>query len=364
MLYIPRIKKNLFSGECTSRDYNIIFKDRRVTIKRGEKVKATGVQQENNLYRMLFRVRKPSTQDANVVATLRTWHERLGHVNTRALEEMAGKKLIKGATLADVEKFFCESCQFGKAHRLKFAQNDERRTTKPGEYIHSDICGPFSTDSLSGSRYFVNFKDDASGFRFTYFMKHKSDVYERFKDLDKLIETKFGRRMKLLRVDNGKEYVNTYMKNYLSNRGIQMLTTAPYMPEQNGKAESDNRTIVESARTMLHAKQLPLFLWAEAVSTAVYILNRTTSRVNPTITPYEMWMNKKPELSHVRVFRSDAYVYVDKQFRKKLDPKTKKMILVGYQAESTNYRLYDPRSRKIVSSLVMLQYTRIKKVKP
>jgi len=86
------------------------------------------------------------------------------------------------------------------------------------------------------------------------------------------------------------------------------------------------------------------------VSTAIYILNRTSSRMNSGTTPYEMWMGKKPTLSHLRIFGSEAYVYIDKQFRKKFDPKAKKMILVGYQAESTNYRLYDPISKKIVVS--------------
>jgi len=72
--------------------------------------------------------------------------------------------------------------------------------------------------------------------------------------------------------------------------------------------------------------------------------------MNSGTTPYEMWMGKKPTLSHLRIFGSEAYVYIDKQFRKKFDPKAKKMILVGYQAESTNYRLYDPISKKIAVS--------------
>jgi len=211
-------------------------------------------------------------QEANVSTTLKTWHERMGHVNARTLEDMINKKLITGVSLTDVNKFFCESCQIGKAHRLKFTKGIKHDTVT-GEYIHSDVCGPFLIDSIGGSRYFATFKDDASGFRFAYFIKHKSDVFDRFKEYDKLVETKFGYRIKTLRVDNGKEYINIHMKNYLSNRGIQLHTTAPYTPEQNGKAERDNRTIVESARTMIHAKQLPLFLWAEAVSTAIYILN-------------------------------------------------------------------------------------------
>lgn len=65
---------------------------------------------------MLFRVKKPPTQDANVAATIRTWHERLGHVNARTKEEMTNKKLIKGVTMTDVKKFFCKACQLGKAH--------------------------------------------------------------------------------------------------------------------------------------------------------------------------------------------------------------------------------------------------------
>ena len=70
---------------------------------------------------------------------------------------------------------------------------------------------------------------------------------------------------------------NIVMKNlsYLSEAGIELHTTAPYPPEKNARAERDMRTIVESARFMLYAKDVPLYFWAEAVNTAVYILNRT-----------------------------------------------------------------------------------------
>ena len=53
----------------------------------------------------------------------------------------------------------------------------------------------------------------------------------------------------------------------------------PYSPQQNGAAERENRTLVKAARSMLQAKKLPNKLWAEAVNTAAYVLNRrgTTS---------------------------------------------------------------------------------------
>ncbi|XP_025161590.1 uncharacterized protein LOC112590100 [Harpegnathos saltator] len=116
---------------------------------------------------------------------------------------------------------------------------------------------------------------------------------------------------------------------------------------QNGRMERDNRTIVESARSMLIASKLLKALWAQAINTAVYVLNRTTSTQSSEATPYERWTGKKPSLAHIRIFGSDVYVYIPEQQRDKLDSKAKKLILVGYQGESTNYRLYDPQKKRV-----------------
>lgn len=110
------------------------------------------------------------------------------------------------------------------------------------------------------------------------------------------------------------------------------------------------RTIVESARTMLTAKNLPRKLWAEAVNTAIYILNRCLSFQTNNTTPFELWYKRKPELSHIRIFGSDAYVHVPKEQRKKWDPKSKKLILVGYHNESTNYRLFNPATIQVITA--------------
>jgi len=161
-----------------------------------------------------------------------------------------------------------------------------------------------------------------------------------------MIKNKFDRKMKTLRSDNGREFCNKEMDDYLEKRGIQRETTAPHNPEQNGKAERDNRTIVESARTMIIAKNLPLNLWAEAVNCAVYVLNRTVW-TSGAVTPYEAWAGKAPNLKHLRIFGSDAYVHTPKQFTRKFDARASKKIFVGYTEESTNYRVYDPESKKV-----------------
>ena len=79
---------------------------------------------------------------------------------------------------------------------------------------------------------------------------------------------------------------------------------------------------------MITANSLSLSLWAEAIATAVTVLNRVPS-TGKEKSPYEIWMGKQPDVRHFRVFGSDALVHIDKQFRKKLDPKATKVIFVG-----------------------------------
>lgn len=350
VLYVSKMRKNLFSvGTCTNKNFEVLFRKNRVVINKHRKTTAVGVKQENDVYRMLFKTisQQVPPEEVNVSTSLHTWHKRLGHVSKQTLMKMSKTGILQGIQSKEEEKFQCESCPIGKSHRLSFKKCSEKRSSRPGEFIHSDVCGPMPVDSIGGAKFFVTFKDNATGFRFVYFIRHKSDVFDKFKECERLIANKFGRAMNKLRVDNGREYCSEQFKRYLKHRGISLETTAPYTPEQNGKIERDNRTIVECARTMLHFTNLPRMLWAEAVNTAVYILNRITCTQTPGTTPYEIWTEKKQDLSQIRIFGSEAFVHVPNQLRNKLDPKAKKMILVGYQGDSTNYRLYDAKTRSV-----------------
>lgn len=237
-----------------------------------------------------------SGPEANFVKTadLRTWHQRLGHVNVKTLRNFIQIGQIRGAKLRDVDNFSCEHCHIEKSHRRSFEKSDNKRVCEPGEMIHSDVCGPMQTESLGGARYFLLFKDEATGFRYVYFIKNKSDVFDCFKVFESMLRNQIGHAIKILRVDRGREYLNSNMNSYLASRGIMLETTAPYTPQQNKKAERDNRTIVESARTMLGASGLPNFLWAEAVHTAVYTLNGVQVNAATSVSPYEAWTSRRP----------------------------------------------------------------------
>jgi len=91
--------------------------------------------------------------------------------------------------------------------------------------------------------------------KFIYFLKHKSDVIDYFRKFVTLFNNKYDRKVKTLRYDNGKKYCIYYsMTKFLEKRGIQLETA--YTPEQNGRSERENRTIVECARTMMKAKSV------------------------------------------------------------------------------------------------------------
>ena len=48
--------------------------------------------------------------------------------------------------------------------------------------MHSDVCGKIGTQSLSGGEYFVTFFDDHTRHAWVYILKHKSEVFQRFKN--------------------------------------------------------------------------------------------------------------------------------------------------------------------------------------
>lgn len=349
VLYVPKLTRNLFSeGVITQKAMKIIKQNDTVEIYDSKGLVASAVRESNNLCRLLFRTK---INEANVTVnnSLKRWHERLGHINIKTIKELSNKRLVPDLNFTDKDNFFCEACAYGKQHRLPF-KNNLKRDLKPGELIYSDLCGPMSTPSVQGARYILLFKDGFSSYRVVYFLKHKSDTLDCFKNYSNLVKNKFEKNIKVLHIDNGSEYCNTDFKNYLSDMGIELETTAPYTPQQNGRSERELRTIMESVRSMLYAKKLPQYLWAEAVNTAVYILNRSTSSQVPNTTALELWSKLKPSLSHARIFGSSCYSLVPDQRRKKLDPKSKKLILVGYEGNSCNYRLFDAETRKITVS--------------
>ena len=64
------------------------------------------------------------------------------------------------------------------------------------------------------------------------------------------MENQTGRKVKVLRSDNGGEDTSKEFKDYLESKGIKHQLSISGRPEQNGVAERMNRTLTERARNI------------------------------------------------------------------------------------------------------------------
>ncbi|XP_058198441.1 uncharacterized protein LOC131313960 [Rhododendron vialii] len=259
------------------------------------------------------------------------WHLRYGHLNFESLKLLANKKMVKGLPHIQRPNEVCESCILGKQHRNNFGKQVDWRASMPLELVHTDVCGPLKPISNGQNRYFLTFIDDYSRKTWVYFLKLKSEVFEKFKEFKALVEKGSGYHIKTLRLDQGREYI-----------GDQF--------ELNGVVERKNRTILNMAKSMLKDKDMPKRFWAEAVQCAVYLLNRCPTKNVQSKTPQEAWSTHKPGVGHLRVFGCIAYAEVPEANRTKLEDKGVKCILVGYDDRTMGYRLYNPITQKVIFS--------------
>jgi hypothetical protein len=98
----------------------------------------------------------------------------------------------------------CKGCMLGK-NKKSFPSSDNRAQGIL-DMVHSDVCGPMSSPSLSGCLYYVIFIDDYQRKCWIYFLKAKSDTFDKFKEYKSFIEKKIGKHIRLLRKDNEGEF--------------------------------------------------------------------------------------------------------------------------------------------------------------
>ncbi len=253
------------------------------------------------------------------------FHSRFGHFGQKRLRKIADSLSI---ILPDrPNQVYCESCIFGKHSRQKFNKSS-RKTSFPGELIHTDIVGPL-TKSRGGLIYICVLLDDYTDHFTVYLLSSKSEVAKCLETYNNLVTTSFDHNIKFVRSDNGGEYVNEILRNYFSQYGIQHEFTTAYTPQQNGKAERKNRTLIEMVRCMLHQAKLPNEFWAEAVATATYLHNLTTFPHNSEQCAHEIWSGHQPDYHLIKVWGCDAFAHIPKEKRKKLDFKSSEIVIEG-----------------------------------
>ncbi|KAI3815679.1 hypothetical protein L1987_15358 [Smallanthus sonchifolius] len=159
------------------------------------------------------------------------WHRKLGHISYRKMNHLVRNGLVTGVpklrfTVADD----CMPCKKGKQQRKSHKPKLQNSIDTPLELLHMDLFGPISIRSIGGT------KDETA------------DILQYLiLSLESLCKLKVRR----IRSGNGTEFKNNLMELFCLKKGIRLEFSAPYTPQQNGVVERKNRTLIETARTML-----------------------------------------------------------------------------------------------------------------
>ena len=129
------------------------------------------------------------------------------------------------------------------------------------------------------------------------------------------------------------------------------MFSPPITPQQNRVVERKNTTLMEMARSMLHEYNLPLYFWPEAVNTSCYISNRVFKRPILNKTSYELWNNRKPKISYLRVFGCKCFILNTKDNLGKFDSKVDEGSFLGYSTSSKANRVFNNRTLLVEESM-------------
>lgn len=116
------------------------------------------------------------------------------------------------------------------------------------------------------------------------------------------MENQTGRQIKVLRTDNGLEYLSEEFTEFCKDHGITRQKTVRHTPQQNGLAERMNKTILERVRCMLSFENLNKRFWGEAIHTTFYLINRSPSSAIGFKTSEELWNGKPACYDNLRIF--------------------------------------------------------------
>jgi hypothetical protein len=133
------------------------------------------------------------------------WHQRLGHIREKGLRLLHSKGMVEGMSNYSLYFDFCKNCLYGKKNRVRFPSG-ETRVEGILQLVHSDVFGPMSVPSLGKYMYYVSFIYEFSKNTWIYFLKKKSEVFDRFKEFKALVENQIEKIIKVLRKDNGVEF--------------------------------------------------------------------------------------------------------------------------------------------------------------
>ncbi|RLN27572.1 hypothetical protein C2845_PM05G34840 [Panicum miliaceum] len=347
--HIPRLQANIISlGQLEEEKFKIVLEDGALKIwDPWHRLVAVVRRGANRLYVLNANVDKPVCLAARGEEASWRWHARYGQLGFQGLQKLSKGEMVRGLPRIEQVDQVCDGCLVGKQRRLPFPAASKFRAARQLELVHADLCGPVTPPTPGGKKLFLLAIDDMSRYMWLVLLAMKDEAATAIIHLQSRAEAEVGRKLGTLRTDRGGEFTARAFGEYCAGQGIQRHLTAPYTPQQNGVVERRNQTVLGMARCMLKAMNVPGRFWGEAVTMAVFVLNRAPTKALQNMTPYEAWYGHKPDVHFFRIFGCVAHVKVAGVHLRKLDDRSTPMVLIGYEPGTKAYRLYNPATDRV-----------------
>jgi hypothetical protein len=203
---------------------------------------------------------------------------------------------------------------------------------------------------VSGSKYYLVILDDFTHYLWTFPLKHKSDTFTTLSHFFAYVSTQFGRTIKAIQCDNGREFDNSSTRFFLLSNDTQLRMSCPYTSLQNGKDECIIRSVNNVICTLLIQTSLPGHYWAEGLHTATYLLNRLPIILIQAVCPHLALFGSTPSYEHLRIFGCTCYPNTTAIAPHKLSPRSTRCVFLGHSADHKGYRCLDHLTNRLIVS--------------
>lgn len=258
VLYVPSLTCNLLSVSQLLEEHNylVLFTHKFCIIQAlnlknliGAGVQCNGVYLLRHVPRRSLQANKVGVSEASLL-----WHRRLGHPSMKVVSSLPGM----GSSNKNCDVLDCHICFMGKQPRNSFSLS-MNKASDLFDLVHCDIWGPEKVLSSCNASYFLTIVDDYSRATWVYLMTGKYEVGHLIKKFYALVKTQFNKKIKVLRSDNGQEFI--CLKSFFDKTGILHQTSCVDTAQQNGRVERKHKHILNVARALRFQAKLPKYFW-------------------------------------------------------------------------------------------------------